>query len=76
MAEKINNNLKALREEAGITQVDLAKSLNISSDYLSMIERGVRTPSFNLSKGIADYFNTTVDYIFFEINRTKRSVTN
>ena len=76
MTEKINNNLKALREEVGITQADLAKSLNISSDYLSMIERGVRTPSFNLSKDIADYFNTTVDYIFFEINRTKCSVTN
>ena len=59
------NKIKELRETKKKTQIDMANDLEITSDYLSMIERGIRNPGFNLSKKIADYFDTTVDYIFF-----------
>lgn len=61
----MNNNLKKIRMKQNIKQVELAKALNITNDYLSSIERGVRTPGFKLAKKIANYFKTTVDEIFF-----------
>ncbi len=69
----MNNSLRQLRIGRHIKQVELAENLGITNDYLSSIERGARTPSFKLAKRIADYFDTTVDEIFFTINRTKCS---
>ncbi len=63
----MNNRVSEFREKAGVTQLEMARSLDITSDYLSMIERGVRTPGFKLSKKIADYLNTTVDLLFFNL---------
>lgn len=59
------NNLRLYRKEKGITQKELAKIFGVTNDYISLIERGKQTPSLNLAKKIADYFNTTVDSIFF-----------
>ena len=39
--------------------------MNVAPDYISMIERGVRSPGFSLAKKIADFFGTTIDDIFF-----------
>ncbi|WP_300382391.1 helix-turn-helix domain-containing protein [Clostridium sp.] len=61
----MNDSLRQLRIGRDIKQVDLAKTLDITNDYLSSIERGAKTPSFKLAKKIADYFDTTVDEIFF-----------
>jgi putative transcriptional regulator len=58
--------LKVLRGKRGITQEDIAASLGINPQYYSMIERGVRTPGFKLAKRIADFFQCSVDAIFFE----------
>lgn len=60
------NNLKVFRERKGLTQKEAAELLNISVDYLSMLERGTRTPGFNLAKRIADMYDTTIDEIFFD----------
>lgn len=34
--------LKTLREEAGLTQIELAERLNVGQDFISKTERGVR----------------------------------
>jgi len=67
------NNLKAFRKKEGLTQKEVADILDISVDYLSMLERGVRTPGFNLAKKIADMYGTTVDEIFFDYAPDKMS---
>lgn len=67
----MNNSLKQLRRDRNIKQMDLAKILDITNDYLSLIERGARTPSFKLAKKIADYFDTTMDEIFFSNQSNK-----
>lgn len=59
------NRLSEFREKVGVTQTQMASDLNITNDYLSMIERGIRTPGFKLSKKIADYLNSSVDELFF-----------
>lgn len=58
--------LKKYRLEKGLTQRDLAIQLGISVDYISQLERGVKNPGFLLSKKIADFFNTSVEDLFFK----------
>ena len=33
----------------------------MTDNYISIIERGVRSPGFKLGKEIADYFGVTID---------------
>ena len=54
-----------------LTQEELARELDVVPDYISMLERGARTPGFALAKKIADFFETTVDEIFFDVESNK-----
>lgn len=59
----ISNNIKVLREKAGLTQEDLATKTGINSVQLSKYERGVNTPGGkNLSK-IAEALGISIDQI-------------
>lgn len=49
----------------------VAKELDITPQMLGAIERGDRTPSLPLAKKIADYYNRSVDEIFFDKSETK-----
>ncbi len=35
----------AMREEAGVSQAVFARALNVTADYVSKIERGIKRPS-------------------------------
>jgi putative transcriptional regulator len=66
----INLVRKKLIEYRGTkSRQEVAKDLNITPQMLGMIERGDRNPSLSLAKKIADYYNTSVDEIFFNKNR-------
>lgn len=73
MKKKTKNKLKGLRKRKHITQKQLAQALNSTSDYVSIIERGMQTPGFMLAKKIADYFEESVDSFFLVLNRAKHS---
>ena len=45
-SEIFRNNLKFYRNKQGYTQEKHSEICDISTDYLSQIERGKRTPSF------------------------------
>lgn len=60
------NKLRELRDKKGLTQEEIANVLGINSQYYSMLERGVRTPGFKLAKKIADFYECSVDEIFFK----------
>jgi len=49
----IGRGIRNFRNKKKLSQVELAKSLNIASKYLSEIERGVGTPSLDLLLRIA-----------------------
>ena len=66
----MQNNVAQLRELKGEKQYETAKNLGITSDYLSMIERGDRTPGFKLAK-IAG-LDSTIEKFFLTRERTKR----
>ena len=48
MNKNIGDEIKALREQAGLSQTDLAKELNLSKSVVSAYENGSRKPSYNV----------------------------
>ena len=57
------NRIKELRKERGLKQVDLCKTLGVSQAALSGYETGNYQPDNDILIKIADYFDTTVDYL-------------
>ncbi len=61
------NNLKFYRNKQGYTQERLSEICNISTDYLSQIERGKRTPSFKRMELLAKALNIEVYKLFMPL---------
>lgn len=57
----IARNIAALRQAAGMTQLDLAEALHYSDKAVSKWERGESVPDVSVLKHIADLFHVTVD---------------
>ncbi len=55
--------LKQLRKEKGMTQIDLAKALGVSSGTVAMWETGKRKPSFDMFDRLTAIFDKRIDYI-------------
>lgn len=55
--------LRFLRLEKKITQKELARQFKLAESAISMYERNERTPSQELTKEIADYFDVFTDYL-------------
>lgn len=59
-----SDTLKRLRENAGLSQEELANALGISKSTVGMYEQGKRMPNTNtVLKSIATYFGVTIDYL-------------
>ena len=56
-------NLKSLRKEYGISQQRLAEALGISQPSINKYENHNIEPEIELLIRMADYFNTSVDYL-------------
>lgn len=59
--------LKKLREDYDLSQNDIAKYLNISQRTYSYYEKGGRDIPIQILIKLADYYNTSIDYL---VNRT------
>ncbi|MCH5182952.1 MAG: helix-turn-helix transcriptional regulator [Oscillospiraceae bacterium] len=55
--------LRTLRKEAGMTQTELAKKLNITKSVVSYYELQERTPSPEVIVKLAAVFHVTADYL-------------
>ncbi len=55
--------LKDLREEQGITQTLLAAYCKVSTQCISSLEKGTRSPTGTTLLSLANYFNVSVDYL-------------
>jgi putative transcriptional regulator len=60
----LENNIKAKRDELGITQTELAKRLQISRHHMNKIERGEKNISIKLAARIANHLNCRISDIF------------
>lgn len=67
---KIGNFLKELRKEKGITQAQLAETLNVSARTVSRWETGSNMPDISLLVDIADYYDISIPEI---INGERKS---
>ena len=56
-------NLKLLRKEYGISQQVLADMMGVSQQSINQYENHSIEPDIALLTQMADYFNTSIDYI-------------
>lgn len=68
--------IRQLRESAGLTQLELAKILQVSNSTLSQYENGARIPSDEMKAAIADYFRVSLDYLYGRTNQKQASSEN
>ncbi len=55
--------LKAVREEKGLSQTELAAKTGLQPSAVSHFESGRRSPSFDNLRRLADALNVTIDYL-------------
>ena len=66
---KLNNRIKEFRKANGVTQEDLANTLEVTRQTIISLENGKYNASLQLAYKIAKYFNVTIEEIFiFEEN--------
>lgn len=65
MPINFTSKIKAYRSLHGIKQEDMADLLGIGLNTYNLKENGKNSFTLEESKKIADFFNTTVDDIFF-----------
>lgn len=59
----MNEKLRELRLEKGVTQKEVANALNISKSAYANYEQGVREPSYLVLINICKYFKVSADYL-------------
>ena len=59
----IGERIKKLRDEKGMSQAELAKSLNCNRMTINNYETGKRIPDIEFAMNTADYFHVTVEYL-------------
>ena len=55
--------IKQLRKEKGMTQTDLAQTLNVTKGTVSTWETNSRVPGFETMNALSDLFQRSLDYI-------------
>ena len=63
MENKFGENLKILRVEKKIGQVELAHRLGVSKGIISMWENGLREPTMSSLITLAQFFGVSIDYL-------------
>jgi len=62
--EIVSKRLKALRENAGISQNKLGKLVGLPQSSINRYEQGQSSPSAKTFRWYADYFDVSMDYIY------------
>jgi len=68
---EFSNRLKSLRYTAGITQQELADTINASRRAVIKWEQGKAQPSCDSIAALAVYFNVSADYLLGLTNQKK-----
>lgn len=64
MSDKMNQRLRILRENAGLTQEELAKRVGVKPLVISHYETGARTPSLPVFRRLAQLLDVTMDMLY------------
>lgn len=61
----MENRVKAVRVATGMSQKELAATVGVTRQTLSLIEKGEYNPTLKLAVGIAKALDTTLDALFW-----------
>lgn len=61
--EKIKTVLKAAREKAGLTQIELAEKAGVTRAYYADVERGRYTPSLRVLSKLSEILNIDLNFL-------------
>lgn len=64
LRKKFGQHLRAIRLQRRMTQEQFAEALDVSVDFLSLIERGVNAPSFETLERMAKRLRLSVAELF------------
>ena len=64
LLQKYVSNLKLLRNQAGITQQELADRTGLTRSRINNYEQGVRKIEKDVAATLADFFNVDLDYFY------------
>lgn len=70
----ISSNIKALREDRGMTQEEVAKLMGVQSAFVSALERGERNPGKKTMSRLCETFEVTEQEIRFGNRAERRDV--
>lgn len=59
----IGHRIKTAREQAHITQNELAKRVGVSTHYVSAMERGIKTPKLETFVAMAQVLGVSADWL-------------
>lgn len=64
---RFGKQIKELRKSIGMTQEEFAEKVGVSKDYIGLIERGLRNPSFYVIEKLAKSLGVRVEDLFKEV---------
>lgn len=64
--------LSALRLARKVSMAKLGEAASISDEAIRLLERGKRSPSFEVLLALADYFGVSLDYLVGRSDDPKR----
>lgn len=67
----MNLRIRDLREDADLTQKQIAETLLCDQSLYSKYERGERVLPLDLAVKLADYYQVSLDYLFGRSNKRK-----
>jgi transcriptional regulator with XRE-family HTH domain len=68
----IGNVLRAKREKLGISQEDLAERAGVDRSYVSILERGLKSPTLETLERICVALGTLPEQVLAEARKVKR----
>jgi transcriptional regulator with XRE-family HTH domain len=63
LSQRMGGSIRRLRKARGWSQAELAERVEVSLDYVSLLERGQRAPALGVLVQIAEIFRVSVDEV-------------
>ncbi|MBR3118662.1 MULTISPECIES: helix-turn-helix transcriptional regulator [Oceanobacillus] len=60
----VKNNIRKIRLERGIKQIQMAEDLQVTRQTFTAIEKNKYNPSLELALKIVEYFNVPIEEVF------------
>lgn len=61
--KNFSEHLVVLRKQKNVSLVSLGQYLGVTDEAVRLLEKGKRSPSFEVLCALADYFDVSLDYL-------------